>query len=296
MKTKIDYLIGIVIVLNILHLSSCVTPQKQKLPEFLPVAEGDIPGDAKLVAAAVLTRFTGYKISKILGVSFKEGAEIDLDNPDYNYAGFIIKGHRLYRYAGRPGGKPGRLVAGLLDLEDLFGRRAELNYIAQYDLTEKGLIIEEAKAVSVFSTDPRVELYIVPAETLEKEKDNFPPIWEGLYSMAKSSDRLRADKENPNRKSKENILLLFLMNRTAPSAQATLRLAKEKNPDLDYGYAKASQYLNYNGFQVAMVSGEFPGKPEKPFFLKMVFSPGKEAQSSSKRIIFHEDLRMLAGQ
>jgi len=75
MNTRIYYMIGIVFVLNMLHLSGCVTPQKQKLPEFLPVAEGDIPGDAKLVAAAVHTRITGYEISKILGVSFKEGAE-----------------------------------------------------------------------------------------------------------------------------------------------------------------------------------------------------------------------------
>jgi len=293
MRTRLLNISCSAIVFIALLFIGCVTPEKKAPLKFLPMAKQEIPGDAELVAAAILSRMNGFNISKKLGASFKEGANDNLDAPEFDYSGFVIKGHRLYQYAERPEGKPGRLVAGQLDLEGLFNRRAKLDYIAQYDLTEKGLVIEEARAVSVFSTNPKVEVYIVPAETLEKEKGKYPPIWEGLYTMAKTSDILRANKENPNRNSKKNILFLFLMDRTAPSARTALRLVNQKTSDMDYGWGRESKYLNFNGYRVAMAAGSFPVNPSQDFWIKLVFSSGKEAGSPTRRIIYHEDLRKI---
>ena len=82
------YIVGLFFLLS---FTACVTPEKKKLPEFMPVSEGKIPQDAKLAAAAILTRINGFDLSKEFGISFKDGAAADIDNPEYKYTRFTIK-------------------------------------------------------------------------------------------------------------------------------------------------------------------------------------------------------------
>ena len=294
MRNRLLNISGIAIVLVSVMFTGCVTPEKKAPLKFLPMTEQEIPGDAELVAAAVLTRMNGFNISKELGVSFKEGVNNNLDTPEFDYSGFIIMGHRLYQYAERPEGKPGRLVAGQLDLGDFFGRRAKLDYIAQYDLTDSGLVIEEAETQAVYATDPNVELFLVPVADAEKEKSKYPKTWAGLYMMAKDLNVLPVEDAAKEQQAKKHLLFLFLKDRTAPSARTTLRLADQKTSDIYYGWENESKYFDLKGWRVAAAAGKFPAKPENDFWIKLVFSPGKEAGSRTRRIIYHEDLRKIA--
>ena len=296
MQTRLLYIFGLVLILLALFLSSCVTTEKQVAPELLPMTDQEIPGDVKLAAATVVTRLNGYVPTDALGISFKPGDWSHLDSPEFDYAGFIIKTHQLYQYAARPNGEPGRLAAGRLTLEDLFGRTAQLDFMVEYVLTENGVVIEAARAVPVFAAAPRVEICVVPTDIVEKEMPRYPADWVGLYVMAKRHNVLEAKDKAVLLEKKRQILFVFLMDRTAPSAKTNLRIADQKESDLEYGWDQESDYLNFNGFPVAMAAGKFPAKPEKPFWIKLALNPGKEAGGGYRKIIFHEDLREIAAK
>ncbi len=292
MKVKNGCSLCIIVLLSVVIIG-CVTATKN-LPDFLPADGSKIPGDAQLVATAILTRLNGVKPIIDTGISFGKEAVDNLGTPFLSPGKFILTGQRLFQYSRRPEGKPGRLVAGQMDLRDIFGRRAKLNYISEYDLTDSSFVIQTAEVHPAYATDPVVESYLVPVKAFEKEMTQYPPTWEGLYLLAKRLNVLPAQNNAQGRERRDYILFTFCMDQTAPSAEAVLRLAKKKSSNRGYGFSKASSYLNFNGWIVATAAGTFPAAPEKDFWVKLVLSPGKEAESGRARVIFHEDLREMA--
>lgn len=292
MKLNTGYRIFVMTLLSVVFIG-CVTPAK-KLPGFMPVARHEISGDAQLVAAALVPRLNGVESTIDAGISFGKEVPAALDAPPFGHNGFILTGQRLFQYSKRPQGKPGRLVAGQMDLRDLFGRRAKVNYIAEYNLTDAGFIIETATVQPAYTTDPQVESFLVPLKAFQKEMAKYPPTWEALYLLANRLNVLPMQNNAQNRESKDYILCAFLKDQAAPSAKAILRLANKKTSDLEYGYTKGTRYLSFNGWIVAMIGGTFPANPEKDFWVKLVFSPGKEAQSHKSIIVFQEELKTIA--
>ncbi len=284
--------ICIILILSVTFFG-CVTATKN-LPDFLPVNGNEMPGDAQLAAAAILLRLNGIEPIINANISFEKEAVDNLDTPFLSPGKFILTGQRLFQYSKRPEGKPGRMVAGQMDLRDRLGRRAKLNYITEYDLTDTGFVIQTAEVQPAYATDPVVESYLVPVNAFEKEMANSPPTWEGLYLLANRLNVLPMQKNAQGRKSKGYILFAFCKDQTAPSAKAVLRLANKKTSDLEYGYAKGASYLNFDGWIVAIATGTFPANPEKDFWVKLVLSPGKEAESKRPRIIFHQNLGKIA--
>jgi hypothetical protein len=282
-----------IMLILVMVFTGCVT-STQKLPDFLPADGNKIPGDAQLAATAILIRLNGMEPAPGAGISFEKEAADHLKTPFFSPGKFILTGHRLFQYSRRPDGKPGRLVAGQMDLKDISGRRAKLNYITEYDLTDSGFVILAAEVQPAYATDPTVESYLVPVKAFEKEMTDSPSTWEGLYLLAKRLNVLPVQNNTQGRESKDYILFAFCKDQTAPSAKAVLRLSKKKTTNLNYGYSKDSTYLNFNGWIVATATGTFPAAPEKDFWVKLVLSPGKEAESSRPRIIFQEDLGKMA--
>ena len=282
-----------IMLILVMVFTGCVT-STQKLPDFLPADGNKIPGDAQLAATAILIRLNGMEPAAGADISFEKEAADHLKTPLFGTGKFILTGHRLFQYSRRPEGRPGRLVAGQMDLKDISGRRAKVNYITEYDLTDSGFVILAAEVQPAYATNPTVESYLVPVKAFEKEMTDSPPTWEGLYLLAKRLNVLPVQNTAQGRESMDYILFTFCMDQTAPSANAVLRLAKKKSPNRGYGFSKASSYLNFNGWIVATAAGTFPAAPEKDFWVKLVLSPGKEAESSRPRIIFQEDLGKMA--
>ena len=73
----------------------------------------------------------------------------------------------------------------------------------------------------------------------------------------------------------EYAVFIFLLDRISPSAKLEVNVSTDKTSV--YGYNKATQYLDFNGWRVGILTGQFSLSDQaEPLYVKAVFMPGKE--------------------
>lgn len=287
---------SIVVLLSLLLMiaaAGCVLTAKKPMPEFLKVAEKDMPPDVKIAAAAVFSRAAGVSIPEELKIAFDTPAEISA----MQYPGFSIKKHRLFQYGKPPqSGADTRAAAGLLDLEDAAGRHAQLLYKVQYRLTDPGMQIEKSEIWPEYSSSPPVKVFVAPAASLEKEAEKYPKTWEGLFQLVNKHNILTAETNPAILKEKQTqVLCLFLMEQTEPAAGLRLMISERPLGAGEEGFDKDSKYLNFGGWRVAMIAGDFAARPESPFHITArLISDSGSPFGGSTSVIFDKDLGMLS--
>ncbi|MHC4884436.1 MAG: hypothetical protein ACYTGH_05050 [Planctomycetota bacterium] len=243
------------------------------------------------MAAAIEANIRGGSLDPVFGVVMP--GDMNLAESGFKYEGFQRTGHRLLSYSPRAEGAKGMTIAGILDFKDGAGRKASVAYKADYFIEGEKLTVEEAHAVPVFSRKPEVKLFLVPAAFMAHLSKAEEPDWQNLYATAVVNDVL-ADKEDDFlRRKNEYTVLMFLMDRVAPSSLATLKIAKEKSESTRYGWEDSSEYLDFKGWKALSMSGTFYATSENPFYLKVAFAPGREADDNRLALIFNQDLREM---
>lgn len=120
-------------------------------------------------------------------------------------------------------------------------------------------------------------MFIVPAASLPERASLFPGSYMELLKFVGKKAVLPSSRKVISEKNVEYAVFVFLLDRISPSAKLEVNVSADETGV--YGYKQATRYLDFNGWRVGILTGQFSlsgqGQPE-PLYIKAVFAPGKE--------------------
>ena len=228
-----------------------------------------MPADIKLVSSAMLMQAKGFGADRVEGVTFAPGAADNLKAIGMDYDGFVLAGVNILNY--EPSAQTTELAALLL-LEDSVGRRTGMRFLAQYAVVGDGVSIQHASQVQVHAMWPRIETYVVPFNP-NVDQGAIMADHKTLYMYA-VNNAVTIDKAAAGVGDYD--VFMFNMDRSSSTSDTTGWISKSDSPKS--GYADATTVLDFNGWKVAVVSGEFnPRSMEETLYVKYLHTPGEEA-------------------
>ena len=243
-----------------------------ELPPAVFATQAEAPPDAVLAATAVVQALRRGDLEGIENVRFAAGVGGGLSTEDFAYEGFAWEETALFRYDALEGDAPGRSIQGKLDFVDALGRRAPVLFSARYVAAAAGGIeIVAAEAVPLFSEAPSSKIFLLEAETFSSRP--LPTSHADLMEFASAGALSWQTSEEIREGEQEYVIVVAMLDRISPSAEADVRLAKSEIGTK--GFGEASRYFNDNGWRAGIVSGRF-AFDETKLFVKVVFQPGKE--------------------
>lgn len=227
-----------------------------------------MPADIKLASSAILMKLKGYGDDSVQGVSFAPAATQHIKAIGLDYDGFVLRGVTILNY--EPTAEGTELV-GLMVFEDSIGRRAGVRYLTEYQAQGQGIMIQHASVVQVHTVKPRIEAYVVPYDP-NVDQAAMSADHNAMYSYA-------VNNAVPIQNAKPGIgdydVFLFVMDRSSDTADTKGRVSK--NESRGSGYEDATTLLDYNGWKVAVISGELDPLADNTLYAKLLHTPGEEA-------------------
>ncbi len=247
------------------------------LPEPIAVSLDKMPEDAARVTIAIHNKITMADNDPSEKVRFEK--EIDAGS-------FLIgkelkfSGTELYIYQTKKSNPSDKTIAGKIDFEGPLGRRASALFLSRFRSAENEIVIKKARVEPLYSTEPEPVMFIVEAASLPKSANLFPDSHMELFEFAGKKALSPSSKEFVAEEIGENVdyaVFVFLLDRISPSADLQVKVSPNKNSL--YGYKEATRYLDYNGWRVGILTGQFSlsgWDQAEPLYIKAVFKPGKE--------------------
>lgn len=251
---------------------------QRALPQSVTLDAETLPDDFRLAAAAAVQRLRG-DTRPLPGVQFSDGAGPVLSESGFAYDGFTLSGlvvaaynPRSFRASGG-GTVQGREASAILLFADSGGRRAAARMLAHYAPTPGGIVIEHLSTTPLSSVKPRVEAYVVPAERLpDAMVGQVVASHASLFDFAVSQAVTPAEAATLGQQSYD--IYLFAMDRGSDTARVSGRISDSRAGNA--GYEGATDILDYQGWQVAIIQGDYAPNSAQPLYAKMVVSPGRE--------------------
>jgi len=185
--------------------------------------------------------------------------------------------------AGEP---TGHRVTGQMRFADFAGRHATSGFAIDYRVNQDNVSLERASRQAVFSTFPEVEMFIVPSAALLGASQGVFESFTELHRIAKDT-AVPLNDASVEQKKQSYTAVVFVKDRIAPDSKLEVRISSDKSMG-SAGYKDDTRYRRYDdGWIIAMVSGKFDLNSAKPFWVKVVFTPGSDGHdhSHSERII-----------
>jgi len=234
----------------------------------MPLNNKNIPPDVKLAASAVLMKIKGFGDNSVDGVSFSAEAAKNTSVIGLDFDGFTLKGIAVINYEQS---KRNTDLVALLLFEDAVGRRAGMRFLVEYQVAGKGINIQHASVAQVFADTPRIEAYVVPFDP-DVDPDKISKNHRTLYTYAVNSavpiNRAPAGVGDYD-------VFVFIMDRSSSTAEVKGRISKNYTPTS--GYEGATTMLDFNGWKVAIISGEMDPQSNETLYAKLLYASGKEA-------------------
>ncbi|MBL0713218.1 MAG: hypothetical protein JJV98_05910, partial [Desulfosarcina sp.] len=161
--------------------------------------------------------------------------------------------------------------------EGPLGRRASVHYTAGYSAAEKGLLIENADVMPIYSNFPEPVMFIVPAGTLPADPNSYPHTYSKLFQFIGARAIPPEKPASVSMKVKHYQIFVFFRDPVSPSAK--LKVTVSDNSADAYGYHKSTRYQDFEGYRVAQIPGRFVlfgNGSSTPLYTKAVFTAGKE--------------------
>ena len=247
------------------------------LPDPIAVSLDKMPKDAAMVTIAIHDKIVRADRYKSKNVRFEKNIDA---------GSFLIgkelkfSGAELYIYQTKKSNPSEKTIAGKINFEGPLGRRTSALYQSRFLSTKKEIVIKEARVEPLYSTKPEPAMFIVPATSLPESANLFPDSYMELFKFAGKKAISPSSKEVISEETEENVeyaVFVFLMDRISPSAKLQVKVSTDKTSV--YGYKQATRYLDFNGWRVGILTGQFSlsgqGQAE-PLYIKAVFVPGKE--------------------
>jgi hypothetical protein len=251
-------------------LTSCggqVINMKDAADAAVPLNSQTLPSDVKLVSASILMQMKGFGENQIKGVSYIPGAAQNLKSIGMDFDGFVLKGINIVNY--EPMESHTELV-GVMVFEDNAGRRAGVRYLADYQIEGQGILMQKASVVPVYTTRPRVEAYLVPYDPVV-DMDALSSDHSALYQYAvmHAISIAQAPAETG-----DYDVFMFAMDRSSETSLGKGRISKDVSKLT--GFEGATTVLDFNGWKVAIISGELSPQGNTTLYSKMLHTPGDE--------------------
>jgi len=245
------------------------------LPDPIADSMDKMPKDTAMVISAIHNKIVmadGYKPENIKfeknidAGSFLIGKELK------------FSGTELYIYQTQKTNPSEKAIAGKINFEGPLGRKTSALFLSRFKSVKKEIVIQETRVEPLYSTQPEPVMFIVPAASLPESANLFPDSYMTLYQFAGKKSVHPSSKEVISEETEENpeyAVFVFLMDRISPSAKLEVKVSADKTSV--YGYKKATRYLDFNGWRVGILTGQFSFSSQtEPLFIKAVFVPGKE--------------------
>ena len=265
--------------LGLVALAACQTQTvnyERTLPQSVDMGSQALPSDVRLVAAAVLLRMKGVDPSSLPGVSYQVESQAVLQEQGFAYEGFGIEGLVILGYTPHPtrsGAAEGRELGALMILRDAANRRAAVRLLAHYGLSDSGVILEQASITHLHPYRPRVEAYLVPSDRLPDHMvGQVVSSHTALHSFAANNAVTPTEAAALGYRSYD--LYMFSMDRTSARAKVEGLVSAVRNGTA--GFDGGTDMLDYNGWQVAIIQGDFDPNARSPLYGKLVHTPGQE--------------------
>jgi hypothetical protein len=261
-----------------LLIIGCAVPRwGLDLPEPIATSKEQMPSDTAMVAMAIQERMTKTGQGQVQNVRFAGDTAAGLVQKWLTEEGLIFTGTQLYLHQEQAGDPLAKTVSGRLDFEGPLGRRASAIYLTQYRLSGNDIVVEEIRVVPIYATSPEPIMLVVPAEALPEEPVAYPDTYTGLLQLVGEHAVNLAEAESIPLERREYVIFVFLLDRISPSSKLEVKISDEKNGIR--GYTKSTRYIDFNGWRVALLSGQFIlfyNRGTNPLYVKAVFSPGRE--------------------
>ena len=247
------------------------------LPQPIATSLDKMPEDAARVTIAIHNKIVMADRYKANNVRFEK----NIDTGSF-LIGKELKftGTELYIYQPQKAGPSEKTIAGKINFEGPLCRRTSALFLSRFRAEKNGILIKEARVEPLYSSRPEPVMFMVPAASLPERADLYPDSYMALFQFAGQKAVLPTSREAVSAEtddSEEYAAFVFLLDRISPSAKLEVKVSADKTSV--YGYKKATRYLDFNGWRVGILTGQFSlsgrGQSE-PLYIKAVFMPGKE--------------------
>jgi len=257
-----------------LNLSSIL--QKKTLNKQPVVSENifGMPKDAYKVVLAI-----GSKILNKRG-NYKDVILQSLYQTDFKEAAlFTFSNAVLINYQDDINSNSKSLKADIY-FSDSLNRKIAYTINANYHTKGNKIVVNNYTVFDKFTKSNKTVCFIIPADKYKMiffQKKYALKNFYALYKYA-AVNAVNPNRARAYRNKNKWAILVFFMNKMSRSASAQLGVC-DKTSKYDMGYTKDSKYINFDGWRVATVVGEFqllPRVNRKPLYAKAFFTPGKE--------------------
>jgi len=245
------------------------------LPNPIAVSLDKMPKDAAMVTIAIHHKIVTADRYQSKNVRFEKAIDT---------GSFLIgkelkfSGTELYIYQTKQTNPSEKTIAGKINFEGPLGRKTSALFLSRFKSAKKGIVIKETRVEPLYSTEPEPVMFIIPAASLSESANPFPDSYMELFKFVGKKAVHPSSKEVISEETEENpeyAVFVFLMDRISPSAKLEVKVSADKTSV--YGYKKATRYLDFNGWRVGILTGQFSFSSQtEPLFIKAVFVPGKE--------------------
>lgn len=249
------------------------------LPNPIAVSLDKMPEDAAMVTIAIHNKIVMADRYKPENIRFEK----DIDTGSFLIGKELkFSGTELYIYQDPKTNPSVKTIAGKINFEGPLGRRTSALFLSRFMAAGNEIIIKEARVEPLYSTNPEPAMFIVPASSLPESANSYPDSYMALFQFAGKKAILPTSKDvisEETDKNTEYTVFVFLLDRISPSAKLLVKVSDSADKTSVYGYELATRYLDFNGWRVGILTGEFSlsGKDQAtPLCIKAVFIPGKE--------------------
>lgn len=239
-----------------------------------PIADGDIPGDIRMVTAAIVQKLRQDQTG-IPRVSFDPGGIHYTPETTFNYNGFSVSEINITEHWANDTGRRtfDCRVAGVMLFSDALGRRAMVSYSADYELFRDRILIKNSAVRPVPPVFPNTRAFIIEGSKLQAIVEKWPGFEEfftgvvsNAYNMTPTAEERRERKmleemslfERLRRgtgiERQVNFMVIFVMDRLTPDAEIDVIVSR--NPGERASLAKPV-YRDFDGWRVAVFGGNF---------------------------------------
>jgi hypothetical protein len=230
----------------------------------LPRYPGDMPPDARAAAGALVA---GLHAKPTPRVAFGRDTALPVLDRE-----FTPVGHRFVGYRSNAADGQSRLAIGLLDFAHADGRLLPLLYGLDYTARPTELALTRARVAIWATPQPRLEVFVVPKASLAQGK-----IEGASYGALRQAVKERAMRPTAAAgKTDDYVMFVFVRDPVSPTARFDIRVANEITGN--GGYPLPASEAVFDGWRVIAAAGRFAlGGPGTPLVLKVVYTPGDEA-------------------
>jgi len=276
------------LLLLVLVLCVCGSPRvawaddlAQETPEP-PVASEEIESKRPDIAAVVYAAALQMRGSSVdtSPVSFSAAAQQALRQETHIYRGFGRPLYSLLRFVRSDGQENVYDLGVAMFFVDAGLRRSAVYGEFTYALGETQIVVQSARLSPIMPDRPQTVLSIVPADRVSNDLlQTYPTHAELLPWVVVNALSAGEQATVPSGKQPYYIFAASL-DRLAEGAKLEIRISNDAN-GMD-GEAGDCMDTDYEGWHVAVLSGQFALNTTPEFFIKMIYTPGADVKPGKR--------------